>query len=55
VKNSAASSLSNRLVEHAPLLRQHGIEIQRGREAGGNRKRFLRITMERDAGTRGDA
>ena len=47
-----ADTLSNRLVEHAPLLRQHGIEIQRGREAGGKRKRFLRVTIDRDAGGR---
>lgn len=48
-------TLSNRLTQHAPLLRTHGIEITRGREAGGNRKRFLSITRKRDAGTRGDA
>ncbi len=50
-----ADTLSNRLVEHAPLLRQHGIEVQRGREAGGKRKRFLRVTVGRDDGTRRDA
>jgi hypothetical protein len=50
-----ADTLSTRLVEHAPLLRQHDIEIQRGRDAGGKRKRFLRITVARDVGTRGDA
>jgi len=50
-----ADTLSNRLIEHAPLLRHHGIEVQRGREAGGKRKRFLRITLQRDAGTPGDA
>ena len=50
-----ADTLSNRLIEHAPLLRQHGIEVQRGREGGGKRKRFLRITMQGDAGTRRDA
>lgn len=50
-----ADTFSNRLTQHAPLLRTHGIEIVRGREPGGNRKRFLRVTKKRDAGTQGDA
>lgn len=48
-------TLSNRLIQHAPLLRTHGLEIVRGREGGGKRKRFLLITKTGDAGTRGDA
>ena len=49
------ATLSNRLIEHAPLLRTYGLEVTRGREAGGKRERFLRITEGRDAGTRRDA
>jgi hypothetical protein len=48
-------TLSKRLIQHAPLLRTHGLEVVRGREGGGKRKRFLRITQTRDAGTREDA
>jgi hypothetical protein len=47
--------LSNRLIEHAPLLRTRGLEVARGREGGGKRNRFLQVTKKRDAGTRGDA
>lgn len=47
--------LSLRLVQHAPLLRTHGLEVKRGRAGGGNRPRFIQIRRERDAGTRGDA
>jgi len=50
-----ADTLSNRLTQHAPLLRTHGVEINRGREAGGNRQRFLRITRAGDTGTQRDA
>lgn len=48
-----ADTLSNRLIQHAPLLRDHGLEIKRWREAGGKRNR--RITIDRDTGTQGDA
>jgi hypothetical protein len=48
-----ADTLSNRLIQHAPLLRDHGLQIRRWREAGGKRNR--RITIEWDAGTRRDA
>ena len=51
----AADTLSNRLIQHAPLLRTHGIEVTRGREAGGKRQRFLRLIKQGDAGTPGDA
>jgi hypothetical protein len=50
-----ADVLSNRLVQHAPLLRSHGIEAERGREGGGQRQRFIRLTSSGDAGTPGDA
>ncbi|MFN8113159.1 MAG: DNA-primase RepB domain-containing protein [Solirubrobacterales bacterium] len=47
--------LSNRLIQHAPLLRTHGLEVTRGREGGAKRKRFLRIAGRKDARTREDA
>ena len=47
-----ADTLSNRLIEHAPLLRSHGIEVTRGREGGGKRKRFIRLAA-RTRGRRG--
>jgi RepB DNA-primase N-terminal domain len=50
-----ADVLSNRLIEHAQLLRTQGIEVQRGREGGGKRQRFIRLTTNGDAGTPGDA
>jgi len=48
-----ADTLSNRLIEHAPLLRSHGIEVTRGREGGGKRKRFIRLAKVGDAGRLG--
>lgn len=50
-----ADILSNRLIEHAPLLRSHNVEVSRGREGGGNRNRFIRLTKVGDAGTPRDA
>lgn len=47
--------LSNRLTQHAPLLRTHGLEVMRGREGGVKRKRFIVITKRKDERTREDA